>query len=86
VDNPAIVVAAYASVGIIVASALVTAAIIISADIRSRTAAANIVPAPAAQAVEDAKSFEETWQTALNLLKEALARLNRGTEIQSTYG
>lgn len=79
VDKPAIIVAAYASVGVIVASALLTAAIIISADIRSRTSTSNIVSA-AAPIMSDTKSFDDAWHKALDLLKEALARLSRGTE------
>jgi hypothetical protein len=52
-DPHAIVVAAYASVGLIVAAALLTVAIIIAADIRARAAIAVATPPPAAAPSHD---------------------------------
>jgi hypothetical protein len=72
-------VAAYWSVGIIIAAALLTAAIIISADIKSRVAVST-APAPPAQPAAAAGSFTATWNDALQVLKGALGRLERRTE------
>jgi hypothetical protein len=77
--DPIVVVAAYWSVGIIIAAALLTAAIIISADIKSRVAVST-APAPPAQPAAAAGSFTATWNDALQVLKGALGRLERRTE------
>lgn len=73
-DATAIVVAAYASVGAIVAAALLTVAIIISADIRSR-ASANLAASHMATAkTSEPDQFADTWQNALAKLEGALDR------------
>lgn len=73
-DPTAIVVAAYASVGAVIAAALLTVAIIISADIRSR-ASANLATSPMATAkASEPDQFAETWQNALAKLEGALDR------------
>jgi hypothetical protein len=77
--DPIVVVAAYWSVGVIIAAALLTAAIIISADIKSRVAVST-APAPPAQPAAAASSFTATWNDALQVLKGALGRLERHTE------
>lgn len=88
-DRASIVVAAYVSVGVIVASALLTAAIIISSDIRARVTA-NPPPAsssgqaasasPAKAQKTDANSFEDAWYRALSMLHYAVERLERTPE------
>jgi hypothetical protein len=95
-DRASIVVAAYVSVGVIVASALLTAAIIISADIRARVAvnppavsssgsAAGVTPpaagaSPAKTQKTDAGSFDDAWYRALSMLHYAVDRLERTPE------
>jgi hypothetical protein len=92
-DKASIVVAAYVSVGVIVASGLLTAAIIISSDIRGRVAAANPAPAPAPApagtaansdvlnaAAADANKFGDAWYRALSMLHDAVDRLNRAPD------
>jgi hypothetical protein len=74
-DKPSVVVAAYISVGAIIASALLTVAIIVSADIRSRVSA-NTAALQAATAT-GATLFVETWRHAVEDLKNVLARLQR---------
>jgi hypothetical protein len=87
-DRASIVVAAYLSVGVIVASGLLTAAIIISSDIRARVAA-NPSPSPAGTpasanppkaATADANSFGDAWYRALSMLHDAVDRLNRTSD------
>jgi hypothetical protein len=83
-----IVVAAYVSVGAIVAAALLTSAIIISADIRARVAA-NPTPTPSAPvankalaktAATDADTFGDAWYRALSMLNDAVDRLDRAAD------
>lgn len=83
-----IVVAAYLSVGAIVAAGLLTAAIIISADIRARVAA-NPAPSPsgstggkalAKAAPADADNFGDAWYRALSMLHGAVDRLDRAPD------
>ena len=91
-----IVVAAYASVGAIVAAALLTAAIIISADIRARVAT-NPPPSPspspsgaaaskalAKAASTDAATFGDAWYRALSMLHDAVDRLDRAPDSTSS--
>jgi len=82
-DKPSIVVAAYIGVGVIVASALLTVAIIISADIRSRVALTTAAT-QAATPGEEATSFAAAWQQSLNELKGALERLRHRSEDATT--
>jgi hypothetical protein len=86
-DKASIVVAAYISVGVIVAAALLTAAIIISSDIRARVAASAPPPAlgpastDAAKAeAAAAKSFRDAWYRALSMLHDAVDKLERTPE------
>jgi hypothetical protein len=91
-----IVVAAYASVGAIVSAALLTAAIIISADIRARVAT-NPPPSPspspsgpaaskalAKTAATDAATFSDAWYRALSMLHDAVDRLDRSPDSTSS--
>jgi len=77
-----IVVAAYASVGVIVAAALLTAAIIISADIRGRTAVQGAAQPKAKTAPSPAKpeAFSAAWQEVLKQLTGVHERMGHGTE------
>jgi hypothetical protein len=77
-DPASVVVAAYGSVGAIVAAALLTAAIIVSADIRARTAlnAQAAAPAPPAPQATDADSFGNAWYRALSMLHAAVDKLD----------
>ena len=73
-DETPIVVAAYASVGVIVAAALVTTAIIISADIKARSSAlsgevGSKAPGAAATTPTDKASFKEAWGFAIDRLQ-----------------
>jgi hypothetical protein len=88
-DKASIVVAAYISVGVIVASALLTAAIIISSDIRARVAlnapaAAGSGPAGSTSSAKaktaGANSFGDAWYRALSMLHDAVDRLERTPE------
>jgi hypothetical protein len=83
VDKPSIVVAAYIGVGVIVASALLTVAIIINADIRSRVALATAAT-QAATPAKEAAPFAAAWQQSLNDLKGALERLRHRSEDATT--
>lgn len=84
-DKVPVVVAAYASTGAIVAAALVTTAIIISADIKARstvTQGRGISKTPVAAAVTpaDSASFKNAWKSALDRLeavKNALPAADR---------
>ena len=92
-DKASIVVAAYISVGVIVASGLLTAAIIISSDIRARVAAnpppssspsrspsgtaANVSANPQKDTTAGANSFGDAWYRALSMLHDAVDRLDR---------
>jgi hypothetical protein len=88
-DDPSeIVVAAYASTGFIVAAALITAALIISADIRARS---GMTAATSAEETDSkggtAESSDETartglasaWGKALARLEDVKAQLPAGT-------
>lgn len=84
-DDFHIVVAAYISVGLIIAAALFTAAIIISADIRSRVAVnlgtqPNPGPSATAASATDAKAFSDTWKDAIDALRGAHTRLRNNEE------
>lgn len=85
-SKPAIVVAAYASVGVIVAAALLTAAIIISADIRGRVATQAAAPAGQAKTgspatiASTAESFTAAWKAVVQRLADILQRLERDDE------
>jgi hypothetical protein len=81
-DPAAIVVAAYASSGFIVGAALIAAALIISADTRSRgmTAAdtgksAGKDTTPPDSAPSTAKSFKEAWSSAVASLEAVSSQL-----------
>jgi hypothetical protein len=85
-DRASIVVAAYISVGVIVVAALLTAAIIISSDIRGRTAASTptaspSVPTASTSSTEaetaDANSFGDSWYRAVSMLHDAVDQLER---------
>lgn len=65
-DPDSIVVAAYASTGLIIAAALVTTAIIISADIKARSSAAP----GAGTSKADTKDFKGAWTDALSRLRD----------------
>jgi len=64
-DPDSIIVAAYASTGLIIAAALVTTAIIISADIKTRSSGSTMGTSKA-----DTKSFKEAWTDALSRLRD----------------
>jgi hypothetical protein len=66
-DRTEIVVAAYASVGVIVASALITVAIIIAADIRARAAIAVTTSASSSQKPVDVKLVQGSAETKMAL-------------------
>jgi hypothetical protein len=78
-DAPSIVVAAYISVGAIIAAALVTVAIIINADIRSRVTVETTARQTESQ-TEQSASFIEAWRRALDLMSSVIARLQRRPE------
>lgn len=77
-DAAPVVVAAYLSVGAIVASALLASAIIVSADIRSRLAA-NTAAVQSVSAAPDDAVFRDTWRGAIADLKSIVSRLEHGT-------
>jgi hypothetical protein len=85
-DKPAIVVAAYISVGVIIAAALFTAAIVISTDIRSRVtmnlepSLTNLAPSSTTVSATGTKAFDDAWKQALDVLKGIHTRLQHKTE------
>ncbi|WP_458243398.1 hypothetical protein [Streptomyces sp. MAI_2237] len=93
-DAASVVVAAYASVGVIVAAALLTAAIIVSADIRARvavnapTALTALGRRSAVQGVSagasDAQAFVAAWHDALDVLRGALKESEQYVDDQLT--
>ncbi|MFF4904128.1 hypothetical protein ACFY2T_04645 [Streptomyces sp. NPDC001260] len=93
-DKASVVVAAYASVGVIVAAALLTAAIIVSADIRARgaTNAPTALPASARRTaaqgvsgeVSDTTTFVAAWHDALDVLQGALKESEQYVDDQLT--
>jgi hypothetical protein len=87
-DKASIVVAAYIGVGVIVSSALLTAAIIISSDVRAR-ATANQTASPSETvastnmtkaATTSANTFGDAWYRALSMLHDAVDRLEHTPE------
>jgi hypothetical protein len=91
-DKASIVVAAYVSVGVIIAAALLTAAIIISSDIRAR-AAANPTDSPSGKAASSsstkaatkgANTFDDAWYRALSILHDAVDRLEHTSQSSAT--
>jgi hypothetical protein len=66
-DPHSIVVAAYASVGLIVASALIAVAVILAADIRARASIATATAPPTAQTPAEIKSVRGSGETKLTL-------------------
>ncbi|MER5445509.1 hypothetical protein ABT052_24195 [Streptomyces sp. NPDC002766] len=93
-DDPSVVVAAYASVGVIVAAALLTAAIIVSADIRARVAmnAPTALPASVKRTTaqglsaggSDTAAFVAAWHDALDVLRGALKESEQYVDDQLT--
>lgn len=88
-DKASIVVAAYISVGVIITAALLTAAIIISSDIRGRTAASTPPTSPSGSAASTSSakaetasvnSFDNAWYRAVSMLHDAVDRLERTPE------
>jgi hypothetical protein len=81
-DPNSIIVAAYASTGLIVAAALVTTAIIISADIKARSSASGGAGTSKADTKSfkeaskaDTESFKEAWTDALDRLQDVKVAL-----------
>jgi hypothetical protein len=95
-DPPAVVMAAYISVGVIVAAALVTVGIIITADIRSRVALSNAAPrentqqaasaTPTPATSPTASSVVAVWRQAVGILRGVLDDLQRQpTEVTAAW-
>ncbi|MFJ9723356.1 hypothetical protein ACIRP3_11455 [Streptomyces sp. NPDC101209] len=94
-DAASVVVAAYASVGVIVAAALLTAAIIVSADIRARVAVnapsaltalgrRSAVQGGVSAGVSDTTEFVAAWHDALDVLRGALKESEQYVDDQLT--